>query len=539
VAHGRHRRQEELTRLIAGWARSSFVENFQRRTATRLRCGVVLFSAAVAVGCTGSEKKASSGQAVLTIGVTEAIAGADFSLQNLASNLSLEGLAQLSSDGRALPKLAESWTWASDGLALRVDLRKGIAFHDGTPLTAKVVSEILMKAISKPSNRAQYTSFRDIADVHATGDLQLTFELSRRSSFLPEDLELPLEIGNPGVGTGAYRVVKREPSEVVLQANDNYYLGAPGIRQVILRPFGVLRNGWSSLLRGEVDMVTEVPPDAVEFVTNDAVQVVSFGRRYQYVVAFNSRRPPFNSAILRRALNLAIDRPALIRSVLQGHASPSTGPLWPQHWAYDSSVPAFGYDPALAMSILENSGFHERPTQSGPPARLRFTCLIPANFSIIERLGLNVQKQLYDIGVDMQFEVVRAEDLDARIRVGHFDAFLIELLGGPSLSRAYMFWASARSFQGLNVFGYENPQAERLFGVLRTTTNEGAIRSTTRSLQQVLLDDPPALFLTWNQRSRAVRRDFQIVQDATRDPADPMYTIWKWNHVVNEPVATH
>lgn len=531
MAFGRHRGQEELTRPFAGWTRSPLVEISQRRTSTRLRCGVVLLSAALVIGCTGAANKASSDQAVLTIGVAQAIAGAVPTLQNLASNLSSEGLTQLSPDGRALPKLAESWSWSNDGLTLQVNLRKGIEFHDGTPLTAKVVSEILLEAVAKPANRAQYTSFRDIADVQATGDLQLTFELSRRSSFLPEDLELPLEIGNPGIGTGAYQVTKREPTEVVLQANDHYYLGTPGIRQVILRPFGALRTAWSSLLRGQVDMVTDVPPDAVEFVSNDDVQVVSFGRRYQYVVAFNSRRPPFSSAIVRKALNLAVDRPALIKNVLQGHGLPSTGPLWPQHWAYDKSLPAFNYDAALATSILENNGFHERPAQSGPPARLRFTCLIPANFSLIERIGLNVQKQLYDIGVDMRFEVVRAEDLDARIRVGQFDAFLIELVGGPSLSRAYMFWASARSFQGLNVFGYENPRAEQLFGVLRTTTNEGAIRSATRSLQQVLLDDPPALFLTWNERSRAIRRNFQIVQDVAHDPADPVYTIWKWNRV--------
>jgi len=141
---------------------------------------------------------------------------------------------------------------------------------------------------------------------------------------------------------------------------------------------------------------------------------------------------------------------------------------------------------------------------------------------------LEVQKQLYDVGVDMRFEVVPPKDLDARIRSGRFDALLIEMLSGPTPSRAYMFWRSAKTFHGLNVFGYENPEAERLFGVLRSTTNEAAIRSATRNLQRVLLDDPPALFLAWTQRSRAVRRDFQIVQEPGRDPVDPVFTIWRW-----------
>ena len=62
------------------------------------------------------------------------------------------------------------------------------------------------------------------------------------------------------------------------------------------------------------------------------------------------------------------------------------------------------------------------------------------------------------------------------------------------------------------MFGYENPEAERLFDVLRTSTNEAAVRSAVSRLQRVLLDDPPALFLAWNERTRAVSRDFQIVR---------------------------
>ncbi len=538
MVYGRPHRQEELGRSDSWAFAQRQSRNFQRRTAYGLWCGVTLFFLAFTSGCDRSTSPTSSTLRTLTVGVPEAFTGAEFSLQNLASNMSLEGLAQLSPDGRALPKLAQDWSWDPDGLTLRVNLRKDVTFHDGTPLTASLVADILRKAIARPSNRALYTSFADVREVHAVGDLQVAFELERHSTFLPEDLEIPLEIGEPGVGTGAYRIVTRDPKEIRLAGNEHYYLGAPEINQVTLRPFGALRTAWSSLLRGQVDMVTDVPPDAVEFVSNDQVQVVSFERRYQYVIALNTRRAPFNMPIVRKALNLAVDRPALIKDILQGHGSPSTGPVWPHHWAYDSTLPGFAFDPALATSLLEGSGFHERPVSNGPRARLRFTCLIPANFSIVERIGLDVQKQLYDIGVDMRFEVVPPEDLAARTRTGQYDALLLEMLGGPTLGRAYMFWGSTHSFQGLNAFGYENPLTERLFGVLRTTTNEGVIRSATRSLQQAMLENPPALFLAWNERSRAVRREFQIVKDAARDPADPVYTIWRWHRVASSSVGT-
>lgn len=285
-------------------------------------------------------------------------------------------------------------------------------------------------------------------------------------------------------------------------------------------------------------MVTDVPPDAVEFISNDQVRVISFGRRYQYLVAFNSARAPFSNPLVRRALNMAVDRDALIRSALQGHGVPSTGPLWPRNWAYNSSVASYRFDPALAATLLNSAGFKADIGRDGRQRRFRFTCLIPENFSVAERVALEVQKQLFNVGVDMQFEVVPIKDFTVRVAEGRFDAMLIDLVSGPTVGRSYMFWRSARRFPGgFNTFGYENPEAERAFDLLRTSTNDVAIQSAFTRLQEILLSDPPALFLAWNQRSRAVSRRFQIVQDEQHDPVDPVYTIWQWTTATGSRIA--
>ena len=67
---------------------------------------------------------------------------------------------------------------------------------------------------------------------------------------------------------------------------------------------------------------------------------------------------------------------------------------------------------------------------------MRFTCLFPANFSVLERIALEVQKQLYDVGVDMQFEVVPIEEYDRGFETGEFDAVLIDMISGPTLGAA-------------------------------------------------------------------------------------------------------
>jgi len=513
---------------------------FRRRTAPWFWCGVFFF-ASLAIDC-GSPEPGILPRNELIIGVPEAnVASAEIGVRELINLFTLEGLTQVDVDGRALPHLAEKWTWEKDGLRLRLYLRRGVKFHDGTALGPEIAADLVREAIARPGNLALYPSLNDITEVRSDADQQLVIDLSQTSALLPEDLQFPLVIrtGSQEIGTGPYRVAGRDAGQVVLEGFDEYHLGAPKIRRLVLSPFDTIRTAWASLLRGDVDMVTDVPGEAVEFVRNDDVEVISFARRYQFLVAFNSRRPPLNSSKVRKALNLAIDRDALIKNILQGHGVPAKGPFWPKHWAYDNSVAPSSFDRTFAISLLEEAGFG--PGDSGkaseiPGARMRITCLLPAEFNILERIALDLQKQLYEIGVDMQFQVVPIEEYDLRIRTGRFEAVLIDLISGPTLSRPYIFWRSGSRFQGLNVFGYENLEAERLFGLLRTATNEAAVRSAVSRLQRVLLDDPPALFLAWNERTRAVRRDFQLVYEEDRDP---LYTIWQWTENTDrDPVST-
>ena len=131
-------------------------------------------------------------------------------------------------------------------------------------------------------------------------------------------------------------------------------------------------------------MVTDVPPEAVEFIQNDDIEVISFARSYQFLIAFNSQISPFTSSTVRRALNAAVNRDALITNVLQGQGEPATGPLWPTLWAYDASIQPFGFDPRGATSLLEAAGFRISVVDSvatRPAARLRFTGLGAAGFS--------------------------------------------------------------------------------------------------------------------------------------------------------------
>lgn len=491
---------------------------------------------AFSFACRLPDAPTSRSSPTLTIGVPESVvSAAGQGIGALIVNSTLEGLTQVnvSVDGRALPRLAESWTWEGER-RLRLKLRSGVVFHDGTPLTASVAVEAIRRTIEDPGYKALYPSLGDVTAISPAGDLQLVLELSRPSAFLAEELEFPLALGSGTIGTGPFRLVKRQESEAVLERFDRYYLGTPKIDQIVIRPFETLRIAWASLLRGDVDMVNDVPPEAVDFIRNDDIQVIWYPRWFQFLIAFNSQRPPFTSPAVRHALNIAVDREALIANVLQGQGRPSTGPFWPQHWAYDKSAVPYRFDPGLAATLLDGAGLRLGTASGGShlaPARARFTCILPADFALLERIGLEVQKQLFDIGVDVRFELLPAEEFDARMRQGRFEAALVDMISGPTLARPHLFWAFPRR-EGLHAFGYENAEASRLFEVLRRSTNEAATRSALGRLQRVMLEDPPALFLAWNQRARAVSSRFRLPSESERDP---LLTIRQWTENSGRP----
>jgi peptide/nickel transport system substrate-binding protein len=520
----------------AGGLRPSSV--YRRRTALRAWCGVI-FSACLAA-CSPADTTQSQRGPILTIGVPESgVNGPDLGTGSLIRQSTLEGLTQVnvSVDGRALPRLAESWSWENSGRRLRLRLRSGVLFHDGTKLTPSVAADAVRVAIDQEGNKALYPSLAMITAVQPDGESELVLDLSEPSAFLPEDLDFPLAIGNGNIGTGPFVLISRDSSGVVLRRFDHYYLGAPEIEEVTIRPFDTLRTAWTSLLRGDLDMVTDVPPEAVEFIQNEQIQVVVYARSYQFVVVFNLQRPPFNSSSLRRALNVAVDRETLIANVLQNQGEPSSGPIWPRHWAYDRSLSPYSFDRDFATTLLDNAGFREGRlpgTSDSAPARLRFTCLLPQGFSLLERIGLEVQRQLFEVGVDVQFDVVPARDFDARIREGNFEAVLVDMISGPTLARPHVFWGSPRR-EGLHAFGYQNNEAARLFELLRTSGNDAAVRSAVGRLQRVLLDDPPALFLAWNQRARAVTRRFRLIGQTGHDP---LVTIRQWTENTDTPVVS-
>jgi peptide/nickel transport system substrate-binding protein len=492
-------------------------------------CGFFCLLAVAAAACTSGTPPPAEGPVVARIGVPEAeVSAPDMGLPQVASTLSAEGLTFRSNDGHARPRLAESWTVTPNGLTWRFKLRSAVTFHDGTPVTAEAVASILNAAIANRARLSLYPGLADVVSIEPEGNLDIVIKLKRRSTFLLEDLSYQITKRGPDktlIGTGGFKTVSSTSGEIEMVRNDSYYQGRPHISRVIIRPYPTLRTAWASLMRNEIDVLYDVSRDAVEFVSSRDVALYSYRSTYMYLIAFNHNRPHLKETPVRQALNAAIDRKALIKSVLKEQGVPASGPLWTEHWAYDSTQRTLGFDPALAGAVLDAAGLKINDKAGARRTRFSFTCILPEKWLTWERIALDVQKQLYDIGVDMQLQPLPADEFNRRIQSGNFDAAMIDMLSGTPYSRPYAFWHYAENEPTLNVFGFNNPVVNRWFDAIRSAADDAEYRAAAGQLQRALLDDPPALFLAWSQRTRAVSRRFDVQAETGQDP---FATFWRW-----------
>ena len=478
---------------------------------------VVWLAAGTIALCSGAcsmapRPTASAAPITLTIGFPYAAEeDASRGVRQAARLASLEGLSTQSLNGRPVPRLAENWTESTDGLTWAIRLRPSAVFHDGSAVDASAVKRSLERYLATGAGRAS-AGLQDISSIEASEPYLLTLRLKQRSTLLIDDLETPItKLDDKGttIGTGPYLISSMSATEVVMTAFAHHYSGQATVDRLVWRLFPTVRTAWAATMRGEVDFLYEVGPETREFLQSEgSVQLYSFQRAYVYGAIFNTRRPVFKEAEVRKALNYAIDRKSIVERAFRGHATPASGPAWPLHWAYDESASEYEYEPARAAASLQKI-FSKDRVENNRPGVLKFACLIPQNFQLWERLALMVQRDLAEIGVDMTLEAVPVDTFNQRIASGDFDVVLMETVSGTSVNRPLSFWHSL----GLHNFsGYQNASVDSALEAVRRAPGESEYREGFRRFQREVFDDPPAIFLAWGETARAVSRRFDVVK---------------------------
>jgi peptide/nickel transport system substrate-binding protein len=485
-----------------------------RRAITAIAVTTALAAAGSCRGTGGSQPAASS--TVLRIGTAQLSAtNPNQGLRQLVQNQSVEGLALPGEDGRMQPRLAEGWTPGNDGRSLTIKLRPNAKFHDGSPVDAKAVAGTLPDGLRSFMGPV----FSDVEYVRASAGGAVELGFRRASPFLLEALETQIQKpGEAGVGTGAF--VAPPNSTTDMRANADYYLGRPVVDTIHVESYPSVRTAWAEMLRGRIDFLYEVGADALDSMEKSTtVSVFTFTRRYQFVIVLNQESPVMRSPEIRRALNQGIDRGAVVRNALNSYGVPSSGPVWLRYWALPPDLPKFEFDPKAAADAVDRATH----TAAGRAASLHFTCLVPPD-TVNERVALEVKRQLGMVGIDMAVEQISGDQIVQRTTKKEYDAALIELISGPTLFRPYLIWHSNTP---LNWAGWGNPTVDSALDGVREAPTEDTYRRAVTGLQQAFMDDPPAIFLAWQVRARAISNRFVVPPpEAGRDVIGTL-RVWK------------
>ncbi|HVL68952.1 MAG TPA: ABC transporter substrate-binding protein [Vicinamibacterales bacterium] len=428
--------------------------------------------------------------------------------------------------GRPQRKLAQSWQWNTGGTVLTLRLKPGVRFHDGSLLTADTVVQFVRQHAAR-----ERPGFRYVTDVTAPDAQSVAIHLSRPDFFvLPELSELRLiHPDSNDLGTGPFRLITRTPV-VEAERFDGYHEGRAALPGVRIVTYDTQRSAWAALMRGEVDAVQEVNRDSVEFMeASTKIATYTSVQPFYIPLLFNVRHEALRHVEVRRAIAQALDRTAIIERAMRGRGRLAESPVWPFHWAHPADPPRHSYDVAGAAAALDAAGF--RLPGAGRPGeqRRRFAirCMVYNEDPQFERIALMVQRQLFEVGVALEIELVDLRTFSERAARGDFDALLIRVQAGRAMDYTYRFWRSAEAGRpAMQNSGYRG--ADAILDELRHSVDDDDTRRSVSKLLQRFHDDVPAALIAWTEVTRAVDARYDVGTDGNQDP---LFNIWKWRPV--------
>jgi peptide/nickel transport system substrate-binding protein len=276
-------------------------------------------------------------------------------------------------DGKLYPSLATEWklegqtTW-------RFKLRQGVKFHNGDPFTSADAKYSIERTYDPAAKTMVATVLATIERVEAPDPSTLVVTTKKPDPLLPARLAfyggqiIPKKYvesaGNDAfnakpVGTGPVRFTSWvKDDRAVLDANPDYWGGKIDMDRWIMRPIPETAPRIAALLKGEVDAITQLPPDQEDRVAANASTRVA-GALYAglYVLAVNSKRPPLDNPLVKQALSLAIDREAIVKELWRGRGIVPSGPIAKGDNHFDASLPPLACNPAEAKERLKKAGY--------------------------------------------------------------------------------------------------------------------------------------------------------------------------------------
>ena len=442
--------------------------------------------------------------------------GSDAASQQI-HQLVFNSLLKLDDRLDVVPDLATRWSTPTDRTYV-VEIRRGLTFHDGRPLTAVDVVYTFQSFLDPAFVSPRKGAYRLLASVRALDDHTIEFTLSEPFGSFPINLVMGIvpagagaEMARSPVGTGPYLVEEMRPDDRVTLRRFGDYVGQPARNPgLVLKvvPDDTMRG--LELRKGTVDLViNDLSPDVVAQLEEDsALRVLRApGIDYAYV-GLNLRDPILADVRVRQALAHAIDREAIVAYLRRGLARPAAGILPPSSWAFDPDGVTFPVDLDRARRLLDDAGYPDRDGD-GPSARFRLT-LRTSTAEFFRLQAAVIQQDLARVGVDVEIRSTEFATLYADVLRGNFQMYTLQWVGvtDPDMLRR-VFHSEQMPPSGFNRGFYRNPDVDVLIDAATRSIDYDERRTLYRRIQSLVAHDVPYISLWYKTNFIVAQRELE------------------------------
>ncbi|MCL6450967.1 MAG: hypothetical protein K6T75_06720 [Acetobacteraceae bacterium] len=476
-------------------------------------CLLVCLSAMSCAPGTKAPKKLTvvEGTAITTLSAHHSTATPDRHVHILL----YQTLVKLDSRQNIVGDLAESWSSTPDGLSMTFKLKKNYKFSDGTPVDAEAVKYNIEKFPDKNYGHVYRSLYEVIAGAEVIDPYTVKIVTKQPFSPLLASLCIPSaaiqspaaiekwgkEYAQHPVGSGPYMLKELGTDYVRLERNP-YWPGPKGYWDEIVQRAVPEASARAAMLQtGEADIVVKIAPEDVTRLQGNpdfAIQVLP--SMYQISFEINTRKPPFTDVRVRKALNYAVDRQAIVDNILQGLGDVAVSAVGPGQM-YRKTFPPYPYDITRTKALL---------TEAGLPDGFKAKLWAPSGRYLKDKETAEaVQQYLAKAGVTTDLRIwewAPYGEVTKGIPTAETERELF-MMGRAVFGADYMMYRLWYSTSTMNVTGYVNPRVDELLAGARTTFDTSKQREMYEEVQRIVFqEDPPFLWLHSQKQIVGVRK---------------------------------
>lgn len=413
------------------------------------------------------------------------------------------------------PNLAEDYSVSEDGKTITFKIRQGVTFTDGTPLTAQVFKDTFDRILNPDTGATVAASLiGGIQSTSAPDEYTFVIELVAPSAPFLRNLTSqgylqPLSMsaiekfgddyGRNPVGAGPFIFKEWTTGQsITLVRNEDFNWpqrnaqnqGKAYPEQIVYKFITDAQTMLAALDSGSIDVAMGVAPkDVQKYRNNPDFYVLEADRQgLGLFLEMNVEDELLADLNVRKAINMAINKEAIIKAVLNGEGSPAYGPIPSTIFGYDPNVENYGHklNQEEAVSLLEDAGFtkNSKGIMEKDGKELSFELTTMGQYNQAAQM---VQAMLKDVGINLNIQSMEAGTLIEKVSQGEYDlSFLAYSYSDPDI--LYLLFHSSQ-IGGLNHSRVKNAELDELLEKGRITIDPEERKQVYARIQEIVVEN--------------------------------------------------